>query len=77
MRHHEGEPAAIVRARLPVDRDVFDIAPTHSSFTKTIIDRIGGKAGPMLHPPKTLFLRRRDQFAVDDQTRRRITVESV
>src|SRR5215212_4892440 len=47
------QPSAVVSAGLTIDRDVLDVAPSHASFAKAIIDRHGRQTGPMLDPAKT------------------------
>ena len=77
MRQNEMQAPPIVHARLAVDRDMIDIAPAQPAFMQTVIERVGRQPGPMLDPAKTFFLRRGDNFSIDNQTRGGIGVISV
>jgi len=54
MHKHKAEPAPVVHARSPVDRDTIDVAQPQP-FAQTLVDRVCRQSGPMFDPPKTLL----------------------
>jgi hypothetical protein len=66
MRKDETESPEIVDARLTIDRDMSDIGEFDSALAQAIIDRIGRKPSPMLDPAEAFFLRRGNDFSIDN-----------
>ena len=66
MPQDKGEPAPVIHAGLPIDRDMLDVPKRDTAFAQTVIDRVRWQASPMLDPAKTLLLGGGDQLAVLD-----------
>ena len=77
MRKHELQTSPIVRARLTIDRHVFNIAPSDPTLAQAEVDRHGRQAGPMFDSSEPLLFRSRDQLAVNEQAGGRVSVERV
>ena len=60
-----------------IDRDVIDVGHRDPGLAQTECDRLRGKAGPVLDAAEALLFRGRDQFAVTNERRRRIAMETV
>ena len=60
-----------------IDGDMLDITKSNTGFSKTIGNRVRGKAGPMLHPTKSFLFRCRHKLAVAYQCCRGIAMECI
>ena len=64
-----GELGPQIGAAVLIERDVGHVGEPDPGFAHAIGDRFGGKAGPMLDPPKPLFLGRGNEHAISNKRR--------
>ena len=76
-RQDVGHFAQEVRASKLVYRDMIDVRQLELRCRETIAYGLAGKSGPMLDAPEALLLGCRDEFAVNDEGRRRVAMEGV
>src|SRR5690242_17459140 len=57
--------------------NVINVLQSHASMTEAIFNRLRWKSCPVLHAAKTFLFDGRDQLAVTQERRRRISVECV
>ena len=62
-----GELAPQIGTAVLIERDVRHVGEPDPGFAHTIGDRFGGKAGPVLDPPKPLFLGRGNEHAISNK----------
>src|SRR5262245_55649014 len=60
-----------------INRNVVHVTQSNSRLTQAILNRLGRKAGPVLHTAKSLLLGGGHEHAVPHHGRRRIRVEGV
>src|SRR5262249_43936369 len=66
-----------VRPRVLVDGDMVQVFEADACLAQAIADGLGRETSPMLDPTKALLLRGSDDFAVSNDTRGGVAVESV
>jgi len=67
---HEQQAPPFVRTRPSIDGHMVKVGQAGLCLREAVLDCLGGKPGPVLHPAKPFLLGSGDELAVPDQTSR-------